>query len=111
MKVILLLAFCAVASAEFLHVSENFFSPDGTFEQKICPTSSCTTGCQTHKFPTDTCLRVTGGGSAKVTCSPPNLVIEFYGNMDCSGTARKESEPLNKCLRDTSGSYLENICS
>ena len=34
----------------------------------------------------------------------------MYQSADCSGTAKKSSEPTMQCLKSNSGGYFENIC-
>eukprot|EP00178_Gracilaria_changii_P024746 TRINITY_DN748_c0_g1_i2.p1 TRINITY_DN748_c0_g1~~TRINITY_DN748_c0_g1_i2.p1 ORF type:complete len:134 (-),score=13.28 TRINITY_DN748_c0_g1_i2:85-438(-) len=83
-----------------------------TFTQKDCTNSECTQGCQSHSFPANTCLQVQGGGSAKASCEPPNLVEKIWTNSDCSGNPSQTGKaPLNKCLQASNGGYFENICS
>ena len=87
-------------------------APSGaTFTQKICDDAACSEGCQSHTFAQNSCLQVTGGGSAIATCSALGLTLNVYSTTDCSGSAQSSTEPVNQCLQDTSGSYLENICS
>ena len=83
----------------------------GTFTQKICPTASCTTGCQSHSLPIKQCLSVTGGGSAEIeSCSSAGLVMKMYTAIGCTGASTSQTQPVNKCVQDTSGSFLENVC-
>eukprot|EP00998_Keelungia_sp_KM082_P013155 NODE_9614_length_511_cov_25.687500_g9591_i0.p2 GENE.NODE_9614_length_511_cov_25.687500_g9591_i0~~NODE_9614_length_511_cov_25.687500_g9591_i0.p2 ORF type:complete len:127 (+),score=32.17 NODE_9614_length_511_cov_25.687500_g9591_i0:64-444(+) len=81
------------------------------FTQEICQDSKCQ-NCTSHSFPQDTCLGVTGGGSAKIHCQVLDMKIEIWktstscaGNPDESGV-----QPIDICLQDTTGSYLKNVC-
>jgi len=82
-----------------------------TFTQKVCPTSSCASGCQNHVLSTGVCLRLQNGMSAVAQCQPTDLQLTVYSSSDCSGFGFPEQQPLNQCLEDESGSYLENVCS
>jgi hypothetical protein len=82
-----------------------------SFSQKICQDAQCSIGCITNTFPADTCLQVTGGGSAMCHCATNALIEQIFDSGDCSGTPQTFNAPLNQCVQDTSGSYLENICS
>eukprot|EP00754_Rhynchopus_humris_P043512 Rhum_TRINITY_DN3322_c0_g1::Rhum_TRINITY_DN3322_c0_g1_i1::g.10358::m.10358 len=71
-----------------------------TFTQKICPTASCTTGCQSHSLPIGQCLSVTGGGSAMVeSCAAAGLVIKMYTAIGCTGASTSQTQPVNKCVQ------------
>lgn len=87
--------------------------PSGsTFTQKVCTSSTCTSGCQSHTFPQGQCLQLQGGGSAKGKCSSEGLVMTEYPlSSDCSGFDIPSTQPVNQCVQDTQGSYLENICA
>jgi len=53
-----------------------------------------------------------GGGSAKAICHPKSLLLtEYPQSSDCTGQAVPNEQPINKCLKDTQGSYFENTCS
>eukprot|EP01065_Artemidia_motanka_P013600 TRINITY_DN1758_c0_g1_i3.p1 TRINITY_DN1758_c0_g1~~TRINITY_DN1758_c0_g1_i3.p1 ORF type:complete len:215 (+),score=61.77 TRINITY_DN1758_c0_g1_i3:865-1509(+) len=84
----------------------------GSFEQIQCSDANCSTGCRTGSFAQGQCLATQSGGSANVTCSADGstLVTEIYSSSDCSGDAKKESEPTKQCLKSSSGGYFENIC-
>lgn len=88
-------------------------APGGkTFTQKQCTDSACTQGCQSQTFPQGTCLQLDGGGSAIATCKPDTLEMKvFMFSQDCSGFSIPESNPINQCLQDESGSFFENVCS
>ena len=86
--------------------------PADAFEQKQCSDTNCSVGCREGKFEQGKCLQTTGGGSATVACSKDgkSLVQSMYQSADCSGTAKKSSEPTMQCLKSNSGGYFENIC-
>jgi hypothetical protein len=89
-------------------------SSGGTVTPKICTNSACTQGCQSHSFPQDKCLTLQGGGSAKAKCdtSKGDLTLtEYPTSSSCTGFSIPTTQPINKCVQDTSGSYLENLCS
>jgi len=86
-------------------------SSGDTFTQKVCQNSACTQGCQSHTFKQNVCLQVNGGGSAKASCNFLGLSLTSYSSSDCSGFGQTSEEPVNQCQQDTSGSYLENLCS
>merc|ERR1719326_1690106 len=81
------------------------------FTQKVCSSSTCTSGCQSNQFPTGKCLQMQDGMSAIASCGAEYLTLQIYYNGECSGSAETQQKPLNQCLADTSGSYAENICS
>jgi hypothetical protein len=54
---------------------------------------------------------MTGGGSAIVQCSSTALILNVYSSADCSGSASQQSQPLDQCLADTSGTYIYNTCT
>lgn len=87
--------------------------PSGaTFTQKVCPSSGCTSGCQSHTLPQNKCLKLNGGGSAKADCGSKGLTLtEFPISADCSGFSIPSTQPVNQCIQDKQGSFLENICS
>jgi len=82
-----------------------------TFTQKVCQNSACSQGCQSNTFPQNECLKLNGGGSAKATCNAQGLQVTEYSSTDCSGFGLPTEEPVNQCLPDNTGSYLENLCS
>eukprot|EP01084_Bolivina_argentea_P127585 225600_1 len=84
-----------------------------TFTQKICTSSTCASGCQSHTLPQNQCLQLTGGsGSAKAVCGADSLTItEYPTSTSCTGFSIPTTQPTNKCVKDQSGSYLENVCS
>jgi cysteine peptidase B len=88
-------------------------SPSGaTFTQKVCQNSQCSEGCQSHTLPQNQCLQLNGGGSAKAKCTSEGLTLSEYPlSNDCSGFSIPTTQPVNQCVEDTQGSYLENICS
>eukprot|EP00999_Lentomonas_sp_LEN2_P002088 NODE_3299_length_432_cov_81.924590_g3249_i0.p1 GENE.NODE_3299_length_432_cov_81.924590_g3249_i0~~NODE_3299_length_432_cov_81.924590_g3249_i0.p1 ORF type:complete len:118 (+),score=15.21 NODE_3299_length_432_cov_81.924590_g3249_i0:73-426(+) len=111
---LVLFALFVLCNAELLHVSEKFHnSVSRVFIQKVCPNKTCQEGCQQHTFHVGECLNVAGGASAKAYCDDADkkLRVEYWQNDSCSGSpAHQESEPLDKCLRDTTGSFFENLC-
>ena len=84
-------------------------SPGGDFTQYNCLDSTCLL-CSSNTFQQNVCLQVTGGGSAKASCSSAGLSMTVYTSSDCSGSGQTEVEPVNQCLKDTSGSYIYNVC-
>ena len=82
-----------------------------TFTQKVCTSSTCTSGCTSHVLPTGQCLRLQNGMSAIAKCLPTDLQLTVYSSTDCSGFGFPEQQPLNTCGEDNQGSYIENICS
>jgi len=86
--------------------------PAGTFEQKQCTNAGCTSGCQSHSFPQNTCLKLNGGGSAKAVCTATALQMTVYPfATDCTSLSEQSEQPINQCVQDESGTYLENICN
>jgi len=84
---------------------------NGTFEQCQCQGAQCDrSSCFCHSFPTNTCLQVNGGGSAKVTCGASTLHLKEYSSSDCSGWFTDASQPLDQCLPTESGNYVYNSC-
>jgi hypothetical protein len=61
-------------------------------------------------FAQNTCLQLSGGGSAIAVCQPTQLLLTIYSSGDCSGSGQQDAQQINTCLADQSGSYLENIC-
>jgi len=87
-------------------------APQATFTQKVCGTSNCTEGCQSHTLPQKKCLSLGNGESATAVCTSTALVLTTYPlSADCTGFSVPVSNPINQCLKDTNGNYLENICS
>lgn len=90
-------------------------SPSGgsTFTQKVCSQEGCQEGCQSNTLPQNKCLKLNGGGgSAKAVCSSDGLkMTEYPLSQDCSGFSIPSTQPVNQCLKDQQGSYLENICN
>lgn len=84
---------------------------EATFTQMDCQNQQCSVGCHNVTFVAGQCLRVQGGGSAKVHCTATQLVQEFYQTQDCTGAAKPESMPLDQCLKSGSGGYFENFCN
>eukprot|EP01084_Bolivina_argentea_P000317 601_1 len=82
----------------------------GSFIQEHCQDAACTSGCQNMTFPVNTCLRVNGGGSAKVTCGTTTLDETVYQSADCTGASQTATMPLNQCLKGEQGGYFENLC-
>ena len=83
----------------------------GSFTQKVCTSSTCTSGCQSHSLPTGECLGLQNGMSAVAKCLATELQLTVYSSADCSGAGFPETQPLNSCGEDQQGSYIENICS
>jgi cysteine peptidase B len=87
-------------------------SSGATFTQVQCSDAACSVGCQSNTFPQNTCLQLQGGGSATATCTATALNMNVYTfSTDCTGFSVPESNPINQCVQDESGSYFENICS
>lgn len=88
-------------------------TPSGaTFTQIQCQDAACTVGCQSNTFQQNTCLQLEGGGSATAVCTATALNMNVYMfSQDCSGFSVPESNPINQCVQDESGSYFENQCS
>ena len=85
---------------------------NGTFVQKQCTNSACTQGCRSETLPQGQCLRLEGGGSAKAQCTSTALQMTIYPlSQDCSGFSETSEQPINQCVQDESGTYLENICN
>jgi C1A family cysteine protease len=84
--------------------------PGGDFTQYVCDDLFCLTGCQGNTFQQNTCLQLTGGGSAVVVCTGSGLQITSYTSSDCSGSGSTSVEPVDQCLADTSGTYVYNSC-
>lgn len=83
----------------------------GTFTQKVCVTGFCL-DCQSNTFDQNKCLKLQGGGSAKAVCTSSGLeMTSWTGSDDCSGSSTSSTEPVNQCLQDQSGSYIENVCN
>jgi cysteine peptidase B len=88
-------------------------APSGaTFTQKVCSNAGCSSGCQSHTFKQNTCLSLQGGGSAKASCGSNGLTMtEYPTSSSCSGSSVPSTQAIDQCVKDQSGSYLENICS
>jgi tripeptidyl-peptidase-1 len=87
-------------------------SGNGTFEQKQCTNAQCNQGCQSNTLPQGQCLHLTGGGSAKAVCTSSALQMTVYPlSQDCTGMSEQSEQPINQCVQDESGTYLENICN
>merc|ERR1712098_354502 len=66
--------------------------------------------CESHSFQQNVCLPLEGGGSAIATCGPNGLTQKIYhASSTCTGQAQTQNVPLNKCLKDTAGSYFEVV--
>jgi tripeptidyl-peptidase I len=84
----------------------------GSFVQKQCTNSTCASGCQSNTLPQNECLKLDGGGSAKAVCTSSALQMTVYPtSTDCTGFSEVSEQPINQCVPDESGTYLENICS
>jgi hypothetical protein len=86
--------------------------PSGSLIQEHCYDSACTQGCRNNTFPLNTCLPLSGGGSAKAFCKPPNVELDIYrSSTTCTGSMTPDLMPLGKCLRSSAGDYFENFCT
>jgi hypothetical protein len=84
---------------------------NGTFTEKQCLGEGCVF-CESHAFKQDECLPLEGGGSAFATCTGSALNQKIYKeSTTCTGASQTQSLPLNKCLKDSQGSYFEVLCS
>merc|ERR1712225_94056 len=69
-------------------------------------------GCQSHTFAQNTCLQLNGGGSAKAVCTSSALQMGVYPfSSDCTSMSETTEQPINQCVQDESGTYLENLCN
>eukprot|EP01059_Diplonema_ambulator_P013222 TRINITY_DN23745_c0_g1_i1.p1 TRINITY_DN23745_c0_g1~~TRINITY_DN23745_c0_g1_i1.p1 ORF type:complete len:517 (+),score=154.24 TRINITY_DN23745_c0_g1_i1:46-1596(+) len=86
--------------------------PAGTFEQVQCQNANCSVLCVPHKFPQDSCLQTSSGGSAKVSCSADGsqMTVTDYDLPNCVGPSKNETQPVNQCVKSSSGGYFENKC-
>jgi cysteine peptidase B len=85
-------------------------SGNGTFTEKQCLSKDCIF-CEGNAFPQNKCLPLEGGGSAIAFCSTSSLTQKIYVNSkDCSGSFQTQNVALNKCLKDTQGSYFQVSC-
>lgn len=88
-------------------------SPGATFQQKVCPTSSCGAGCNTTTLPQNQCLVDADGlGSAKVFCDGKGLLIQlqYEFTSKCEGIPFPFPVAAGVCQIDTDGSYVEYVC-
>jgi len=81
----------------------------GDFTQEQCQDAACSVGCQNFTFAQNTCLPLSGGGSAIAQCLPGELQLTEYSTQDCSGPGQQSDMQLNVCLQGT-GVYFENFC-
>ena len=82
----------------------------GDFTQYTCLDGFCLL-CSSKTFPQNTCLSIEGGGSATATCSSAGLALTVFTSSDCTGTSQTEVEPVDQCVKDTSGTYVFNVCT
>jgi hypothetical protein len=83
----------------------------GSLVQEICNDAACSQGCQNNSFPLNTCLPLSGGGSAIATCNSQGVLLtEYSSSSSCTGPSTPDQMATNQCLQDTSGTYLENFC-
>jgi len=83
-----------------------------TFSQTVCQDAACTVGCQSQTFPQNSCLQLSSGGSATAVCVPGALQMTIYElSSTCTGSSQVQSQPINTCEQDQSGTYFENTCS
>jgi cysteine peptidase B len=83
----------------------------GQFAQMQCSDMNCQEGCKNYTFPTYTCLKLQGGGSAIVHCSAHSLIEQiFMFSNDCTGPSQQGTMPLNQCLKAQGGGSFENFC-
>jgi len=79
------------------------------FTQMQCQDAACSVGCQNFTFAQNTCLPLSGGGSALAQCLPGELQLTQYSTQDCSGAGQASDMQINVCLQGT-GVYFENFC-
>eukprot|EP01064_Diplonema_japonicum_P022606 TRINITY_DN3257_c0_g1_i1.p1 TRINITY_DN3257_c0_g1~~TRINITY_DN3257_c0_g1_i1.p1 ORF type:complete len:519 (+),score=153.72 TRINITY_DN3257_c0_g1_i1:63-1619(+) len=86
--------------------------PTGMFEQLQCKNAECTELCRPGKFPQNSCLQTTSGGSAMVKCSTDGsqVTVTAYDLPSCVGPSKNSTQPTDKCLTADGGGYLENKC-
>merc|ERR1712093_118316 len=76
------------------------------------PTSAPTPPGPSHTFAQNTCLQLNGGGSAKAVCTSSALQMTVYPfSSDCTSMSETTEQPINQCVQDESGTYLENLCN
>ena len=83
-----------------------------TFTQETCLDAACSQSCQQQTFPQNTCLNLSGGGTAIATCTSTALQLTvFSASSNCTGASQTASQPINTCEQDNQGTFFENICS
>jgi cysteine peptidase B len=79
--------------------------------QKVCRNSICSSGCYSYSYPTNKCIAVQGGGSALLVCGANGISETLYTTPNCSGAGQQVAMSVNQCMRSSTGSYFQNICS
>jgi hypothetical protein len=84
----------------------------GTFTQEQCSDAACSVGCTNYTFQLNTCLQLSGGGSATAVCNSQGLLLTEYPlSTTCSGISVPDQMATNTCLQDSDGTYFENFCT
>lgn len=86
---------------------------NGNFTQKQCDDNDCSVNCTEISLPQNTCLNLTGGGSAKAHCDMTDQVLiqdVFPIDQVCWGPAAPQPMPLNVCLEAGGGGSFMNLC-
>jgi hypothetical protein len=83
----------------------------GNFTQKVCSDDKCSKDCVKNAYPLERCVRTAEGYSMKASCTTNGLKITSYlASEDCAGASTTFTNPLDTCLEDPSGSYIEDSC-
>jgi len=84
----------------------------GSFTQEQCSDAACSQGCTNHTFALNTCLGLSGGGSAIATCNSAGLLLTEYPlSSSCTGMSIPDQMTVDQCLQDSQGTYFENFCT
>jgi len=51
-----------------------------------------------------------GGGSAKALCSAKGVTMKMFTTNDCSGHFHGTIQPTEKCITESQGGFVENVC-
>ena len=87
-------------------------APSNTFIQEQCSDAACSVGCTNYTFQLNTCLQLSGGGSAIAVCNAQGVLLTEYPlSSSCTGVSIPDQMAVNTCLQDSDGTYFENFCT